>query len=1010
MLNILLPMQKCIFFLVSVLLFHSVLNAQPVKKFTAKSYDIKDGMFSKLVLDMVEDGNGFLWVSSSSGLQRFDGTSFQTISVQQGLPETKHISFFKLSNGNFWLRYEEGISIYNIASNKFHVVLSFLGNGADSLQKAYSVYNSVVPLMEIKDNIWCRDLQKKFILINKFSGKIVDSLLVPEKLQPTSYRSKKGNGNTLFFDAADNSIVQIDFSRKQIKHIYYPNPVSSIPTYTPINDTDIIITTDQAIYRGNMVTGATTFLTHYPASASKFMRNRTLTYLHNNLYVLTLNTDLFILNALDGKILYRMVDQQNKSFINQGYINKCITDRYNHLWVLSDGEGLSKINISPLEIKYYGVGELRTNYNCGIYPDKKSNQIITSTLFNGFFVYDTLQHLIKHLKLKFQEQAGNILKINPYKYLLFTNEDPGVYLFNAKNLQLTILDKKITKSLLPQDVSGIINVQQITDSTAVLFSNLSLYVINYSKENIEFTRIPIQKDFTCGFIDHKTQMWLGRTATYSFFTKKNLGKEKPFGEYENIFHLREKVMIKCFFEDKENKIWMGTEKGLYKLNGETGAIIHIYNKKNGLVNDTIYSITEDNNGNLWCGTNKGISEIDKTGKISNINASAGLQGNEFNTNCIGKSDDGELFFGGINGVNSFYPEIAKSLAQQPNMIMTNIKVMDADWQIDTAPWNIRDIKLPYTQNVVSFYFTALGSDSADGYNYEYKMRGVDKQWINSGSYGYARYILPPGKYIFEYTTGSEQSKNPLHKYIIVIVTPPFWQSWWFIILLAAVAVIILVAIVNFYKERTYKEKLRQMEILQTIQLERERISRDLHDNIGAYTTILIASAEQLKRNAIQPDIQRYAQNISENARNIVGALKETIWVLNKDVITISDFIDRYKSYAKKMLQNFPDTDVRFKEQFDKDFEFYPAEALTLFRIMQEAMQNAVKHSGASHIIISVASNKTISISIKDNGKGFNTNNITVGNGLHNMRHRAKEAGYDLKILSNEEGTEVTLQK
>ena len=1002
-------MQKCIPFLISMLFFYSVLSAQPVKKFSGKSYDVKDGLLSKLVLDIVEDGNGFLWVSSGAGLQRFDGISFVTVFAQQGLPETNHISFFKLSNGNFWLRYGGGISVYNTTTNKFQVVLSFSVKDTYRQQKLNSIYNSVVPLMEIKDNIWCRDLQKKFISINKFSGKIIDSLIVPEKLQPTSYRYKKGNGNTLFFDAADNSIVQIDFSTKQIKHIYYPDPASSITTYTPINNSEIIITTDQAIYRGNMITGATTLLTHYPISASKYMGNRTLTYLHNNLYVLTLNNDLFILNASDGKILYRMVNEENNSFINQGYITKCITDRFNHLWVLSDGEGLKKVDFNNLEIKYYGTAALRTNFNRSIYPDKKSNIIITSTLFNGLFIYDTLQHLIKHFKLKFQEQAGNILKIKPNKYLLFTNEDPGVYLLNTRNLQLSKLNKKITKSFLPQDVRDLINVQRLTDTTAVLFCTLSLYIINYSTEKIAFTRIPNQKDYLCAFIDHKKQIWLGRKGSYSFFTKKNVEKENFFGEHENIFHIRD-VIIKCFFEDKENIIWMGTAKGLYKLNSESGAIIQVYQKKDGLCNDTIYSITEDNNRNLWCGTNKGISEINKSGKITNMYASEGLQGNEFNTNSIAKADDGEIYIGGINGVNSFHPESAKIFSKQPNMIMTNIKVMDADWQNDTAPWNLQMMTLPYTQNVVSFYFTALGLDSAEEYKYKYIMKGVDKKWINAENYGYARYVLPPGNYIFEYVAENEQGQNPQHKYINVLITPPFWGSWWFIILSAIIVVVILIKIVNFYNNRAHREKLRQMEILQTVQLERERISRDLHDNIGAYTTVLIASVEQLNRKVIQPDIQKLSKNISENARDIIGSLQETIWVLNKDAITITDFIDRYKLYAKKMVQNFPDVEVKFKEYLNQNLVLSPAEALNLFRIMQEALQNAIKHSGADHIIIVVASNDNIHISIKDNGIGFNSDKVAAGNGLYNMRHRAKEAGYNLNIHTTGQGTEVEIKK
>ncbi len=172
----------------------------------------------------------------------------------------------------------------------------------------------------------------------------------------------------------------------------------------------------------------------------------------------------------------------------------------------------------------------------------------------------------------------------------------------------------------------------------------------------------------------------------------------------------------------------------------------------------------------------------------------------------------------------------------------------------------------------------------------------------------------------------------------------------------------------------------------------------------------MANTEQLKKQASGQNIQQSAENVFENAQNIIGSLQETIWVLNNDVITITDFIDRFKLYAKKMLQLFTGIQIRFKEQLDNDVELSPAEALHLFRIMQEALQNTIKHAKPQNIIVAVESKETILISIKDDGKGFNKNNVTEGNGLFNMQHRANEAGYQLKILSTEAGTEVFLQK
>lgn len=216
--------------------------------------------------------------------------------------------------------------------------------------------------------------------------------------------------------------------------------------------------------------------------------------------------------------------------------------------------------------------------------------------------------------------------------------------------------------------------------------------------------------------------------------------------------------------------------------------------------------------------------------------------------------------------------------------------------------------------------------------------------------------------------------------------------------------------IKFLKMQTEEKQLSARAVMSAEENERKRISRDLHDNIGAYATVLMANTEQLKKQASGQNIQQSAENVFENAQNIIGSLQETIWVLNNDVITITDFIDRFKLYAKKMLQLFTGIQIRFKEQLDNDVKLSPAEALHLFRIMQEALQNTIKHAKPQNIIVAVESKETILISIKDDGKGFNKNNVTEGNGLFNMQHRANEAGYQLKILSTEAGTEVFLQK
>jgi signal transduction histidine kinase len=995
-------MIACLF----VLLAHLMLNAQPLKKFNSKAYGVNEGLLSGHVLDMMEDGNGFLWISTGVGLQRFDGNTFETIAVQDGLPQTTRLSFFKLDNGNIWLCYEDGISAYNMATNKFKKIIRRAKKVDQPKEGLPTAYPSIMPVLETAAGVWCRDrVKKRFICINKISGRVIDSLLVPANMEPGNSTFIKGYDNTLLYNATSYALVEIDFNTKKIINVYRGTTGNqSISFYRAINKTDIIFLGYTGLYRVNMESGSTTLLSRYPTLSAKHIYNKSLTPLHNGLFVLSLNNELFTIDAVSGKVLYKIVNQQNGLFVDPGYISDCIVDRYDHLWVISAAEGLKKVNLNNLGIKYYGFGRPAQNFNRCIYADKASNLIITGSLFNGFSVFDTSQRLIRHFRLAPEEQTSCILKIKPAAYLLFTNQKPWVYALDAKKMQLTALPGSITAAFKNSDVLYETYLQHLTDSTAVLFCNFSYVIVHFSKGKVQFTRVAQQKEFSGAILDKRQRIWLGQTGKYLIS-----GPGRPGGE--TAFSLPEKVKIQCFFEDNENNMWVGTEKGLYQVNAGTGAIIHSYQKKEGLANDCIYSIVYDDKGTLWCGTNKGISGIYRSGKIINIHSSDGLQADEFNTNSFAKDADGELFFGGINGVNSFYPDRIQKIAQQPQILMTNIKVTDANWKSDTALFNVQKITLPYSENILSFTFTALGWYTPDVYTYQYKMDGIDKDWVNAGNSGYARYALQPGKYTFEYTAGSEPSGNlPYKKTISITITPPFWRTLWFGVLMVACAILVVTAGLNSYYKTVNKKRLRLMEVQQTLQQERERISRDLHDNIGAYTTVLMASVEKLNNEAGQSGFQKTAQIVSENAKYIMASLKETIWVLNSDAITVTDMIDRFKLYANKIGHNFPDVQIRYKETLKENWAFSPAEGLHLFRIMQEAFQNALKHGRAKNITIFVYSDHALHISIADDGVGFNTSSHNTGNGLLNIKHRANEAGYNLTITSTGLGTEIALKK
>lgn len=216
--------------------------------------------------------------------------------------------------------------------------------------------------------------------------------------------------------------------------------------------------------------------------------------------------------------------------------------------------------------------------------------------------------------------------------------------------------------------------------------------------------------------------------------------------------------------------------------------------------------------------------------------------------------------------------------------------------------------------------------------------------------------------------------------------------------------------ISLLKMRAEEKRLSIRAVLSAQENERKRISRDLHDNIGAYATVLITSVEQLVMKNGAVNIKQAAESISEHAKNIMASLKETIWVLSNDVITITDLIDKFKVYSKMVLGQFPEITISFQEQIVNDLELSPSEALNIFRIMQEALQNAVKHAQAKNVIVRIESEKVLHIFFKDDGIGFEKDKISGGKGISNMNHRAKESGIEIGIHSNLEGTEIRLNR
>jgi signal transduction histidine kinase/ligand-binding sensor domain-containing protein/DNA-binding response OmpR family regulator len=248
--------------------------------------------------------------------------------------------------------------------------------------------------------------------------------------------------------------------------------------------------------------------------------------------------------------------------------------------------------------------------------------------------------------------------------------------------------------------------------------------------------------------------------------------------------------IKSICPDPKNPkthLWIGTSGGLSYFSKKYGRFIN-YTEKNGLPNNVVYAVLPDGEGNLWLSTNKGLSKFNpESRKFRNFDVRDGLQSNEFNTGAYFRSKDGELYFGGIIGLNYFYPDQIRDTSGPPPMVLTSIEANAEKIShtthpelIDGAIHDIKRLRLSYRNKVLVFHFRALDYSAPEKNQYAYKLENYNSDWIYAGLNNSATYTnLPPGTYTFRVKgANSDGVWNEEGTSLMLTITPPWWATWW----------------------------------------------------------------------------------------------------------------------------------------------------------------------------------------------------------------------------------------
>jgi ligand-binding sensor domain-containing protein/signal transduction histidine kinase len=520
--------------------------------------------------------------------------------------------------------------------------------------------------------------------------------------------------------------------------------------------------------------------------------------------------------------------------------------------------------------------------------------------------------------------------------------------------------------------------------------------------------------------DHDGDIWIGSEGSGLLkFDRKTQRLRAGVAAVSNPY-------VSAVYIDRTNTLWAGTFNGLDRLDLSTGRVTQ-YTEENGLASTKISCILEDANGDLWLSTNKGISKFDpKVGTPQNFSVADGLSGDLTGYNACWKGKNGEMFFGGFAGATRFKPEDVSNDSYVPRVALTAFDLFGAPVSLGPGSPLERvigftdSLKLRHEQNSFSFQFSALSFRNPSTNRYRYKLEGLDQSWHEAGSgqriAGYT--TLPAGTYRFRVQAATARGPwSEPGRMVDITIQPAWWSTWWF---RGLIAMLIIAAAVVFYLLRVREISRHFLIRLEERVGERTRISRELHDSLLQGFQGLMFRLQAVRQ--LLPERPGDAAKSLESAMQVgdqaIGEGRDAVQNLRSSTFEESDMATALGALGAELALGMePQATPEYRVAVEgMPRELSPDVRDDIYRIAREAVRNAYQHADARHIETAVTFGDTdLSVRVRDDGIGIDSTILARGRreghwGLPAMRERSAKIGGRLEIRSERNaGTEVQLR-
>src|SRR6187455_319549 len=974
-------------FILTVFLFFLALNICIAQQFNVRTYSFKEGLNTYNIKKVLQDKYGFIWLATQDGVYRYDGSSFESFRKSSDAAINIRENFITdIALGNdenlYVASFSGGVEEINIRTQKITHLLSQTSGKEEGLPNLWITKI----FCDAENNLWIggKDFLKVYSLNEKTYKEYQKKAELKSAINVSFIRPV--NKNTIAIGAVNFGVLFYNINSFEIQ-----NSIKKLEDQGPdnITATDLVTINDSCyissgsnVFSGKIRDGVWTAGRKINTSAiGDYVINCMKTKNKNELWIGT--------NNGVGKIdmTTNQLDQVGSTEFANNFITDLFVDNENGLWVSSLTD-LSRMSLQPSPFTAFKGGRNgnpRMNHIYSLVPVNETKLFACGT--DGLYLCDIVSKEVN--KINGTAALGIIHYVfkKDEDFWLICSDD-GMYAYRPS-------DKKLSKELLLQKYpewrsfinnyfnnsirSGDKIYWASEEQEGLIIWNLADHTIDQMKAGgVRSGGIPENHIHNLK-LDKEGFLWLLFDKAVTKFDLKNDSVIQLLRYDRNDNGFKAGVFFDMY--DDGSVLWFGTYGG--GINGydkRTGQWTYI-TEQDGLCNNAVYGILPEKDSIFWVSTNNGLSRVNyKIKKCLNYFVEDGLHDNSFDEKGA-LSFDGKLFFAGVNGFTSVKLENYKSNSYSFPVYIKKLEYIKKNNRITLNDIEWRNVQLPPGTSNATIWLSAL-SFTNNKPRFSYRIKGFQNEFLSVDDENKIELILLNfGNYEIDIRYLNEKGDFVEDAVGINLEILPFWyQTWWFRMLVTIVALSIIIFIVRLIYISRLRKQRALLEKQLAVQFERQRISAEMHDDIGAGLSGIRLLTEMTKGKVKDTAASSEVEKIYESVGDISAKMKEVIWSLNAENDQLPSLISYIQKQARQWLENYPcELDITIPEKIPT-VEISGESRRNIFLIVKEAVHNIIKHSGADKVNINIGCEEQLTISVSDNGSGIDASGNSTGNG------------------------------